>query len=160
MKPDDRLICLFVKDDASRVRFKEWPLHLTIVPWFRLDTPSQVLAQEITKELHGIGAFPVVMAEATQFGYKKSKSVNLVAPPSLLFEIEKRVRATLKRHHAWLVDETTKKRKRVYRPHVTAQKNDRLQAGDVFWCHKLSIVTQRGEYKEITAEIGLGHDKK
>jgi len=37
MVPGDKLICLFIDDYSIGDKFSEWPLHITIIPWFRKD---------------------------------------------------------------------------------------------------------------------------
>lgn len=153
MLPGDRLICAFAKPQAE-AKFKAWPLHVTIVPWFRLAAPSLELAAEIEAVLAGTAAFEVIMAEETKLGHKKGKIGNWIAEPTQFMDIESRLRAVLKSHNAWLVDETTRQQ-RPFRAHVTAQAAERLQAGDRWHCDRLYIVEQTGDYKEIMAEIPL-----
>src|SRR6266480_1138891 len=106
MKPGDRLICLFVNPPivGRNVRFKEWPLHVTIVPWFRLGTSHDELALELENTLLDLTQFEAVAGPNAGFGHNKSKVVSLVEPSPKFAEIEKRVRQTLKKHNAWLVD--------------------------------------------------------
>lgn len=155
MQPTDRLVCVFVKTIDIGGEFKAWPLHVTVVPWFRLSAPSNDLKEELQQALGGIQSFEVEMGAEAQLGHKKGKVGNWVRLPSPLIEIEKRVRQVLKTHNSWLVDETTRL-KRDYRPHVTAQAEERLHEGDRFICSKLHIIEQKGDYKEIVQEINLG----
>jgi 2'-5' RNA ligase len=155
MKPGDRLVCAFVEPQPAGHEFKDWPLHVTIVPWFRTPASSDELAGEAKAALNGIGSFKTVAGEAEQFGYQKSKTANLIRRPTPFMIIEQQVRRLLKNHGAWLVDETTRK-KRDYKPHVTAQKSTRLQLGEKFRCDRLYIVEQKGRHKEVGLEIPLG----
>lgn len=151
MKPGDRLVCAFVELPAKQ--FKGWPLHVTIVPWFRTGISSEQLKAELESCLGNIEPFGVAAAETKPFGHRKQ--ANLIAPPTPFMEIERRVRIVLKRHDAWLVDETTRE-KRPYSPHVTVQPAARLNSGDIFACDKLYIIEQLGDSKRITSTIELG----
>ena len=151
MQPGDRLVCVFVSEPP--LEFKDWPLHVTVVPWFRTDLTSAELADELQSRLSGYKGFQAVMGDEAAFGHHKT--VNLVAQPTPLIEIEEQVRTALKQHHAWLVDETTK-RGREYRPHVTAQKTGRLYRGDCFVVNKLYIIEQKGGLKKIVDLTNLG----
>ncbi|HSX45544.1 MAG TPA: 2'-5' RNA ligase family protein [Candidatus Saccharimonadia bacterium] len=155
MKPGDRLVCAFVESPDEGAEFKDWPLHVTVVPWFRIKDRSGALATEIHDKLEIRTPFHVVIGDETEMGH--SKTVNLVGCPTHFTEIEEQVRDILKAHDAWLVDETTKK-PRDYRPHVTAQKDDRLYRGDTFICEALFIVEQKGGHKKVVAKIGLGDE--
>lgn len=154
MQPGDRLIVIFAERREVGEEFTGWLPHITIVPWFRLDIADQELAGRLEVELKSIPKFKVEIGGEAGFGSRGRKLVNLVKLPSPLEEIERRSRSLLKAHQAWLVDETTKKR-RTFRPHMTVQPTGRLQKGDSFICDSLYVVTQAGNYKKITAEVPL-----
>jgi 2'-5' RNA ligase len=129
-------------------------LHITIVPWFRLDMPSRELAKVLEDNISDIEPFEVVMGREAKFGYREGRIATLVKEPTPFHKIEERVRGVLKSKKAWLVDETTKVR-RPYRPHVTMQKSGQLHIGDEFMCNSIFIVGQRGHSKEIKSKISL-----
>jgi 2'-5' RNA ligase len=150
MQPGDRLVCAFVNKLSVGAEFKQWPLHVTVVPWFRTEVSTDVLSKEINKVLSDINPFEVRIDHEAVFG--RDKTVNLIQQPTPFNDIEAAIRSLLKKRGVWLVDETTKK-KRSYQPHVTAQKELRLHEGDGFWCDRLYVVEQKGEHKAIEAEV-------
>jgi 2'-5' RNA ligase len=152
MQPGDRLVCAFVKPLEKGAEFKDWPLHVTIVPWFRTEASSDELTEEFGQTLAGISAFDVEIDGETRFG--RNKLVNLVAQPTPFMDVEMQVRGILKSHDAWIADETTK-RTRSYRPHVTEQKTERLHKGDTFVCAGLYLVEQLGGTKQATELINF-----
>lgn len=154
MNPGDRLVVVFIEPATVGDTFKQWTLHVTIVPWFRTEATTEELAHEWATKLTGTAPFEVSLGGEEGFGFKGKKLVNLIEGPSPLFGIHDIVRRSLKGRHAWMVDETTKKR-RPFRPHVTHQGTLRLQEGDTFRCDKLHIIEQKGAYKEITGEVRL-----
>lgn len=158
MLPGDRLICAFLKPQVTGVQFEDWPLHVTVVPWFRLEISSEDLAAGLRPALAGLKSFRVQAAATEPFG-NRHKLANLTCDPTPFIEIEKRVRALLKKQAAWLVDETTK-RHRQYRPHITHQKSGRLKPGDTFSCDSLYIVEQNGGYKEVIGKVELKHGQQ
>ena len=151
MRPGDRLVCAFVDSIHVGHEFTTWPLHVTIVPWFRNEIASEELAADINDYMDTT-VFHVEMGEEAKLGH--GKVGNWVQQPTPFTDIEPRVRAALKNHGSWLVDETTQKQ-RPYKPHVTAQKANRLHEGDKWQCDKLYIVEQKGDHKEVMAEIYL-----
>ncbi len=157
MQKGDRLLCAFIKPQDQGYTFSDWPLHVTLIPWFRLDLSSNTLATELRDGFIGSKTFQVNVQGEANFGYKKRKQVNLALSPDLM-KLEGQSRRMLHRHHAWVVDEADHTR-RGYHPHVTVQKNSRLQEGDIFKCDKLYIVEQRVEYKEVVAIVELGYGK-
>jgi len=154
MLPGDRLVCVFVESLAVGSRFTAWPLHVTIVPWFRLALSSDDVLMGLQKVTASIHPFTVVMDDDARFGRHKQKLVNLVSLPSPLNSVEQAVRKFLKASGAWLVDETTKRRL-PYRPHVTAQGNEGLQRSAGFWCEKLYLIEQLGSAKTVAGIVGL-----
>src|SRR4051794_7330143 len=124
MNPGDRLVCAFVNPAVKAgAEFKDWPLHVTIVPWFRTDMTTGQLTAELKEALSGISSFTSTAGPSAKFGYTKGKVASLIQKPTPLDEIEKRVRQTLTIHEAWLVDESTRRR-RDYKPHVTVQQSE------------------------------------
>jgi 2'-5' RNA ligase len=145
-------VCVFIAPRNVGDRFTSWSLHITVVPWFRLDATSAQITSELREGLPASGSFWVVIAGEATFG--RNKLVNLVQPPTPLQQVEQSVRHYLHRKQAWLVDESTRVQ-RGYRPHVTAQDSERVHDGETYYCSKLSLVEQKGTYKQIVAEIAL-----
>lgn len=154
MLPGDRLVCAFIEEQRAGTQFKAWLLHVTIVPWFRLPDSSEVIVEGLEQALKTITPFEVVADGEAMFGPRKNRPVRLLKQPTPLSDIEAKVRTYLHKKRAWLVDETTKIRQD-FRPHVTMQKDNGLQAGEKFMINRLYIVEQKGEYKEIVAEVKL-----
>jgi 2'-5' RNA ligase len=154
MQLGDRLICVFVTPQTVGSCFKQWPLHITIVPWFRLKTDSSQISDGLQKSLSPFGAFEVRVGEKTRFGPKRNRPAHLLEPGAFP-ELERRVRSYLHKKRAWLVDETTKVR-RAYRPHITFQGDERLSEGGTVFCDRLYIVEQKGDHKTVESEIYLG----
>jgi 2'-5' RNA ligase len=153
MQPGDRLVCAFVLPRQVGERFKQWPLHVTIVPWFRNEVPSGTLARELQSGYEGARPFMVSVGKESRFGYRRQKTVNLLDSPEL-YRLEGQTRRVLHAHGSWVVDEADKTRS--FRPHVTAQDGERVHEGDNFRIETLYIIEQKGEYKDVTAEIPLG----
>jgi 2'-5' RNA ligase len=154
MLPGDRLVCCFTSDQAVGVQFKKWLLHVTIVPWFRLDDRTEQIATGLAEALTAVAPFETEVGETSMFGPRKNRPAHLLEPARLP-EVEQRVRSYLHKKRAWLVDETTR-RKRTFKPHVTYQGDYHLEEGGMLEFRMVYIVEQKGEYKEITAEIPLG----
>jgi len=153
MVPGDRLVCTFVKPQQVGTEFVQWPLHVTLVPWFRTDIPTEALADEIGQSLREGGAyrFSGFIGREAMFG---GKTVNLIQTRMPFEILEQAARQVLKNHDAWIVDETTKQR-RQFIPHVTAQQSERMQEGDVIAGTRLYIVSQIGGSKLVEAEVEI-----
>jgi 2'-5' RNA ligase len=152
MQAGDRLICAFVAQQRIGTTFNDWFLHVTIVPWFRLDDSSEWVAQGLEQALEPIEPFEVTMGDDAAFGPHHDRPAVMVQHPTPFVDIERRIRNYFHKKQAWLVDETTKIRYE-FRPHVTAQKAGQLHSGDAFECDRLYIVEQKGDYKEIVEEV-------
>jgi len=152
--PGDRLVCLFIENYKVGHTFQEWPLHITIVPWFRAQPVTGVLTILMQEKLTDIEPFTAVLGEEAHFGHKGQKLVNVVEAVPPLRAIEKAVRGVLHTEQAWIVAETTGATHR-FRPHVTTQQSRRLQQGDIIPCQAIYVVEQMGEHKQIVDKIVL-----
>lgn len=154
MLPGDRLVCAFVKPQKVDVEFKEWPLHVTVVPWVRLNEPSKQIAEGLQRALITIKPFHAKAGDEVTMGPKERRA-RLLELPTPFTGIEQKVRNYFHKKRAWLVDETTKRRYE-FRPHVTVQQTKELAEDKTFRVGKLYIVEQKGDYKQVMAEISLG----
>jgi 2'-5' RNA ligase len=154
MLPGDRLVCAFVEPPLAGTQFKTWMLHVTIVPWFRLDETAKAIGDGLERAMHEIKPVTVVTDEEALFGPRKNRPVRLLVPTDQLEQIEVKARNYLHKKRAFLIDETTKKPYR-FRPHVTAQNGFLLPKGTSFFIDRLYIVEQKGDYKEIVSEVKL-----
>jgi 2'-5' RNA ligase len=157
MQSGDRLICAFVRPISLGERFERWPLHVTIVPWFRLEDSTEHIASGLSTALQSVAPFTSGIDKEALFGPRRNRPAMLILKPTPFQEVEQRVRAYLHKKRAWLVDETTKVR-RIFRPHVTIQQVDRLRVGDTFECGQVYIVEQMVQYKEVVGAIQLQHE--
>lgn len=153
MIPGDRLLCALIEPFETGDRFKTWPLHVTIIPWFRLADAPEAIAVGLQKALSAIHPFEAAAQGSALFGPRK-RYVALLKEPTTLTEVECKARTYLHKKRAWLVDETTTKRYE-FRPHVTAQGDKSLQDGDNFTVDRLYIIEQKGDYKKVASTIRL-----
>jgi 2'-5' RNA ligase len=151
MLPGDRLVCAFVDKFKIGDIFSKWPLHVTIVPWFRLEASNEQLTRGLQKALTPIKPFRVEVSEVALFGPKKNRPAHLLEP-SQLSDIEQRVRKYLQQKRSWLVDETTKKR-RPFKAHITFQGDEHLEKGSTVQIDKLYVVKQHGDHKSVEAVV-------
>ena len=153
MLPGDRLVCAFVEPQAVGGQFNDWLLHVTILPWFRLEEGSENIAAGLEKALTTIKPFEAKAGEPVTMGPRK-RQARLLQLPTPFAEVEQKVRSYFHKKRAWLVDETTKRRHE-FRPHVTVQKAGELSEGQTFKVDKLYIVEQEGDCKKIIAQVHL-----
>lgn len=152
MIPGDRLLCALLDSLHVGDTFPHWPLHITIIPWFRTDISSDEIGRELSQRLNALEPFLVSIESETRMGH--GRTANLIAVPSPLMNIEQEARTLLHEHNAWLVDETTKRRHE-FTPHITQLKSGKATEGDSFTCDSLYIIEQKGDYKEVVSRIDL-----
>lgn len=152
MLPCDRLICAFIRPICIGDSFTDWPLHVTILPWFRVSDTTDRLILGLTRALLPISAFTSVVEAEVLVGPRKNRLALVIREPTTFHDIERRVRIYFHKKRAWIVDETTKKQWS-FRPHVTIQKTDRMYEGENFKTDRLYIVEQKGTYKVVKGEI-------
>jgi 2'-5' RNA ligase len=154
MVPGDRLVVILLQPLPAGATFKSWPLHITIVPWFRTELPTEDVAAQLEDVLRAITPFEAVVGTTAQFGRGGRKTVELIDTPSPLLALERLTRRYLKRQQSWIVDETTRM-KRPYSPHVTRQGEIRAQVGETIYVTQPSIIEQHGDHKEVVGLVDL-----
>lgn len=154
MVPGDRLVCAFVEPLTPGAVFAEWPLHVTVVPWFRVDIPTDRLVSLLSSTLSSVHAFDASADGTAHFGRGGKKLVHLIAAPSPFWDVEHRIRELLHRQQAWIVDETTRKR-RTYQPHITNQQGTQAHDGQAVQVNNLYIIEQQGSHKVVAGKVAL-----
>lgn len=149
----DRLLCAFVAPIALNAEFKEWPLHVTVMPWFRTPASSAQLAQLLTLNFEAVQPFEAEVGSLANFGAKNELPVNLIEQPTPFAVLEQMASLALVSSGVQLVS----RRFRPYRPHVTVQKHAHAAPGDTFQVDKLHIIEQRDGYKNVVGEVLLGN---
>jgi 2'-5' RNA ligase len=155
MLPEDRLVCAFVEPQEIGQQFRQWLLHVTVVPWYRDTEKTDVICNGLQRALSTIHPFSVMVEGDALFGPRKNRPVKLLRSPNGFEAIEPKVRNYLHKKRALLIDETTK-RKTTFRAHITLQPGATCTDGDVVTCTHLYIVEQKGDYKQIVGDISLG----
>ncbi len=134
--------------------FKKWPLHLTLIAWFRLDKAE--VEQDLTSEFAMYKPIHIeAIEEGRSFGHQPGKHATVLTQDLALMTLEKTLRKYLKSRDAWLVDETTKL-PRQFMPHITVQGKSKVHQGDHFVFDYVYVVKQLGDSKLIEAAIKLG----
>lgn len=151
MIPGDRLVCLFIGDKPKN-KFTHWPLHLTLVPWFRLNLQSPELVNLLHRKLINLKPMTLTYMGRSLLGNKRN--VTMIEATPKLNQLEKIIRQTLKEAEAWLVDESTRK-KRNFLPHVTDQKNISFPTNEPIICQRVFLVEQFGRYKQVVGFFDL-----
>ncbi|HET9098407.1 MAG TPA: 2'-5' RNA ligase family protein [Candidatus Saccharimonadales bacterium] len=156
MVPGDRLVCAVVKPIPLGSVFASWPLHVTIVPWFRSNYDSKTLAADLTQALQGFPSFLATVGKTAWFGRMNNKEVNLIERPTPFLNLEKKVRQILHEKSSWFADESTRRR-RPFAPHVSVQPGDRMTLGEEFLCDRIYLVEQLGDKKKVVEVIQLNY---
>lgn len=153
MLPGDRMVCALLEPLEPGDRFEAWPLHVTVIPWFRFEDSSERVAKGLWRAYTHVRPFSAKVGSEISLGPNKDRTARVLEPASFP-ELERLTRTYFHKKRAWLVDETTKAR-RDYLPHITYQGDDGPRQGDVVHCGRLYIIEQYGEYKEVVAKIPL-----
>lgn len=123
---NEHVIAITLEPIKIGQEFIEWPLHITIVPWFPCD--DEIKLDEI---LMGISqkhpAFTVKVGPLERFGPKKDVKVNLITPNSKLTKLHREVLKNLDKngfevHQKEYVGPG-------YRPHITHQLHGHFDTG-------------------------------
>lgn len=155
MQPGDLLVTALVTP-LPEGPFPEhsWPLHVTIVAWFRTPALADAITHSLAQRLKDIAPFDVHMSEEARLGYGGRALVNLVRQPTPFIDIQQRTIECLKAFNTDFVTGTGTWDE-AYKPHVTVQKNGRLHAGDQWKCDQLYVVEATRNGNRIVGEVPL-----
>lgn len=136
---NEHLIVIPVKPYEIGVEFEEWPLHITIVPWFPCDDENKLdtLLLEIASRHK---AFEVSPGEVTYFGEKKELPINLINDSDNLYKLHRDVFYSLEQN-GFPVHQKNYLGPN-YKPHVTSQGYKSVRAGEKIIVNRFSLVAQ------------------
>ncbi len=83
------LIAYLLDDLPIAARFQPSALHITILPWFALETPEEPFIKWFYKHFDQVSAFKATVDEKKMFGPKKDVPVNLIEPEAKFLELHK-----------------------------------------------------------------------
>lgn len=161
MKPG-ALVLVAMVDPASvpttfRRKRLEWPLHVTVLPWFSVpDEPKFI--QFLHDHLLSESGFEAIMGEDAAFGVNGEIPVTLAASRQPFAVLHNYLLEAVHDHggemlvNTWLRDN--------YRPHVTHHGDNRLFEGDAFMVQSLTLVRLLDEDMcEVVTSFVLGAEK-
>jgi len=153
------MVCHMLEEAPEGHQFSNWPLHLTVIPWFRVEEealPSTLLAIEETAKR--VGSFAVRTKGNAWYGPKDDVPVT---------EVEDTTSRLAKLHHGLLqsiqdgggtvIDLTYTGAN--YSPHVSLTEDSRgLQPGQVLELSNITVVEKRQrevEDKQVVKVVSL-----
>lgn len=156
MNLSTRLVCAFVEPQLLGKKFKltDWPLHVTIVPWFQLKGSESELNNDMQAVLMRQQAFTAHVDTQSHTRFN-SRKVSLLRQ-SQWQDLHEKVLEVVARHAG--VVATKLYIGLYYRPHVTFQKIGHLNPRDEFYCDSLYVVERQGRYRQIINRLELGHE--
>ena len=136
---NEHVVAIVLEPVAIGQEFIDWPLHITIVPWFPRDD-AQKLDSILTNVAKTQSGFSVEVGEIEKFGPEKNVKVNLIKDSSGLNELH------------WIIFKVLEKNKfgihqkeyvgNGYRPHITHQPHGHARLGDSFRVKSFILVKQ------------------
>lgn len=150
MQPGDVLVCVFVEDVGTGDTFEQWPLHVTLVPWFRLYTETRNFIETLTNELSAQNAFTDTVGEREVFSKREANVLNKPTWQPLHEAVLSCVYNSgepAAKQFRYVADN--------YQPHVTVQARTALHAGDTIEVSTVTVVEQKGDYKQAIATLSL-----
>ncbi len=145
----DFVIVATVEPQDVGLRFSEWPLHITLVPWFSapgIETVKQICESAVT----GIKQFSVTVGQREYFGQRKLP-VKLIEPNPRIVELHMKLLQSIN-HQGW--DVPGRYTGNQFRPHVTRHHGKDAE-GSVLITDMYIVERLSQGYREIKAKIGL-----
>ncbi len=139
MVRNEHLVVVMLEPMPLGVEFEDWPLHITLVPWFpgkdeiRLD---EILAGVANKNQK----FEVTVGEQVMFGPRKDIPVNLLVRDGDLYRLHWDVFQSLEKNGFFIHQKTHLGQN--YRAHITHQKERHKKKGEKLAINSFALVGQ------------------
>ncbi len=140
--PNGSLIVVYLVEprqpgDRFRRTRLDWPLHITLVPWFSVKSETAVIP-ELDSLVSNYPQFPVTVGQDAMFGPDKNIPVSIVATPEPCRKLQDILVKALRYHGAIFASERWIGAE--YRPHITHHGSRRDQAGDTEHVRSITLV--------------------
>jgi 2'-5' RNA ligase len=138
-KRNEHVVAIMLEPVKIGQEFIDWPLHITVVPWFPCDDDKKLdrILSQVAKSQQG---FAAQVSGIEMFGSQKNVKVNLVEDNPQLTKLHWRVFNDLEKndfgvHQKEFVGDG-------YRAHITHQKHANKQTGDKLEIKSMTLVKQ------------------
>lgn len=158
MRPGALVAVAMVDPAAVPTRFRrkrlEWPLHVTVAPWFTVPDEAEFISF-LKTHLPSEPQFEAVMGENTAFGTDREIPVTLVLNRQPFALLHNYLLEVVQGHHGEILVNTWLRED--YKPHVTHHGDSRLFPGDSFMVRAITLVRLLDEDMcEVIATLPLG----
>lgn len=140
-------------------QFRKWPLHVTILPWFRTHLDPHELQALLQEHTRGVDAFTAMMGATAQFGYHDQVPVRVVNEPNDFRKLHNHLFEALSHDERILFLDTSHCGPH-FKAHITLHHAEPLREGDLITCNELQLVRLAdihpgGASKEVVREVEL-----
>ena len=152
MAAHDQLVCALVHELAVGETFEDWPLHVTIVPWFKPRVGEAVLLGHLAQAVKDQLAFSATVGKDAYFG---AKAVSLMQQIPHWQRIQEAAFAVVGEDAVPTAPYNFVGSN--FKPHMTVQKDLRLHPGDTFVCDALYVIEHTGEgrLKKVVGKVAF-----
>jgi 2'-5' RNA ligase len=138
-------------------QFVRWPLHITLIPWFRTALPERQILFDIQAVCEAFEPFGARGVSREQFGWRGTRAVTALASPDL-HDLHRALLERLKNGPYQLQQD--KHIGDSFQPHVTKKGNAELKPGheiavDRIYLVKAPLKNPRTRTKTIVSSIEL-----
>lgn len=159
MKPGSNTLVHLPEQQPIGYQFKnrheDWPLHITLVPWFYIDEPQE---EGLFKDLQGIceatETIDVLVGNPELFG-PGSKPVNVIPDEVALHGLHKQLLHRVDESDAELQVPRTQVG-RLYRPHITLHPTNSAERGSVLTVGSLARISINGKQCTVDQIFEIG----
>lgn len=141
-----------LEDEPLLHEFSKWPLHITVVPWYKISNSKlpEFLAY-LEKIAQDIGQVHAVTDKIDYFGRNRNIMVRTIERNAQLEKLHAGVLKTMDSCGECLVSKCSK-----FRPHVSIQSKQDVEAGEVLTFKDLCLVSRNGQKtRQIVGKIQL-----
>ncbi len=148
------MACFMLEDKPTHYRFSEWPLHLTLAPWFNIDNVDLPKFIDLLDNLFDqSGPLMIRLKDKQWFGHNREVPVMIVDDNERLIKLHESLLSGINQIGRIIATDHTGNN---YRPHITLKDNHKLTSGRKFDLNKIYIVSgQNNCLRQIVQVINM-----
>lgn len=152
-------IIFLLKDLLEGAQFRPSDLHITILPWFALETNEGIFIDWFYRHFDSVKSFEATVGEPRLFGPKKEVPVNIIEPRAEFLQLHElalswfgKLGARWAERDPYVGED--------YMPHVAQRRGFVLQEGETFRVSNLILVraNRREDHIRTVAAKAIFHE--
>jgi hypothetical protein len=156
-KPTEYMFVYLLEAKNPGDTFNEWPLHITLLPWFKLDVPISEFKTELNNQLAEVQSIAVKVGPERHFN---KRAVNLIESSAGLLDLHELLLDFVKNNGEFTVSQSFVGPQ--FKPHIAKRLGKTMAEGKLVNVNRVYLISAppedpRNRTKTVIAALELSH---